>query len=267
MVGPPRPAASSPRSPLAGAGAATSDGNAAATELFPVRVTGAEVRRRGKRLVGPVDLCLGSHGIGVVIGPNGAGKTSLLKMLHGLERLAAGRIDWPCGHAAAQARQAFVFQTPVMLRRSVRDNIAYPLRLTGHRRAAARTAADGWVARIGLSEATERPASVLSGGERQKLALARALVTGPALLFLDEPCASLDGRAMREIEALLHAAAAAGTRILMSTHDMGQARRLADEVLFIHRGQVHEFAAAAAFFDAPGTPEARAFLDGDIVEQ
>lgn len=234
--------------------------------LFPLSVSGAMVRRRGKVLVGPVDLSLQAEGVTMVIGPNGSGKTSLLKMLHGIERLSGGRIDWACDTAEAQQRQAFVFQTPVMLRRTVQENLTYPLRLLNVPRVTARAQAADWAERIGLGAALTRQATVLSGGERQKLALARALIRAPDLLFLDEPCASLDGRAMREIEALLDEAARAGTRIIMSTHDMGQARRLASEVIFILHGQVHEFGPAGGFFDQPETPQARAFLNGDIVD-
>lgn len=234
--------------------------------LFPLVVRGATVRRRGARLIGPVDLTLGGAGLTIVIGPNGAGKTTLLKALHGIERLSEGAVRWACPTPEARRRQAFVFQTPVMLRRSVRDNLAYPLRLRGVSRAEARARAADWAGRIALGEALRRHATVLSGGERQKLALARALIGDPALVFLDEPCASLDGRATRAIEALLREAAAAGTRIIMSTHDMGQARRLATDVLFLLHGQVIEHSEAARFFARAETPEARAFLDGKIVD-
>lgn len=234
--------------------------------LFPLEASGATVRRRGKVLVGPVDLTLEGHGVTIVIGPNGAGKTSLLKMLHGIVRLNAGQVRWACGTHAAQERQAFVFQTPVVLRRTVVENLIYPLRLAQVPRAEARERARVWAARVGLAEAADRQAAVLSGGERQKLALARALITEPDALFLDEPCASLDGQAMREIEEILQTAARDGTRLIMSTHDMGQARRLATEVLFILNGKVHEFGSAGRFFDLPETPQARAFLNGDIVD-
>ena len=236
------------------------------SDLFPLSVSGATVRRRGKVLVGPVDLTLKAGGVTMVIGPNGAGKTSLLKMLHGIERLSGGSVDWACDTDDARQRQAFVFQTPVMLRRTVQENLTYPLRLLNVPRNEARAQAVEWAERIGLGQAHARQATVLSGGERQKLALARALIRKPELLFLDEPCASLDGRAMREIEAILTDAAAAGTRIIMSTHDMGQARRLASEVIFILHGKVHEFGPAGGFFDQPETPQARAFLNGDIVD-
>ncbi|PVA11677.1 sulfate ABC transporter ATP-binding protein [Pelagivirga sediminicola] len=231
-----------------------------------MRATGACVHRRGKRLIGPVDLVLEGAGLTALIGPNGAGKSTLLKAMHGLERLSMGRIKWACGAAQAQRAQAFVFQTPVMLRRSVLDNLAYPLRLHGTPREAARAAGVEWCERIGLAGMEGRQATVLSGGEKQKLALARALICAPQLLFLDEPSASLDGRATREIEALLRLATQAGTRIVMATHDMGQARRLAREVVFLRSGKVHEHAPAAEFFDAPSTDAAAAFLAGDIVD-
>jgi len=234
--------------------------------LLPLTLSAASIARRGKRLIGPVDLVLEGSGITAVIGPNGAGKTTLLKALHGLERLRDGRIAWACPRDEALRRQAFVFQMPVMLRRSVLDNLAYPLRLAGQARRPARAAAADWCARIGLAGMEARAAAVLSGGEKQKLALARALITGPDLLFLDEPSASLDGRATREIETLLSLATGAGTRIFIATHDMGQARRLAREVVFLRGGQVHEQGAAPDFFDAPASDAARAFLAGDIVD-
>ncbi|SLN40631.1 Arginine transport ATP-binding protein ArtM [Roseovarius litorisediminis] len=236
------------------------------SELFPLTVQGAKVQRRGKVLLGPVDLTLEGQGVTVVIGPNGAGKTSLLKMLHGIVRLSAGKVTWACGQTEAQRRQGFVFQAPVMLRRTVLENLTYPLQLANMAKPEAMARAKDWTQRIGLGDAQTRQATVLSGGERQKLALARALIRDPDVLFLDEPCASLDGRAMREIEEILQAAAKSGTRIIMSTHDMGQARRLATEVIFILRGKVHEFAQAGAFFNSAQTVQAREFLNGDIVE-
>lgn len=234
--------------------------------LWPLTVRGATTRRQGKTLVGPVDLDLDGQGTVVLLGPNGSGKTSLLRLLHGIARLHKGEITWACAPEEAVRAQAFVFQRPVMLRRSVGANLAYPLQLRGVRRAEALTRAQNWAGRIGLAEAFDRSATSLSGGEQQKLAIARALITDPGLLFLDEPCAALDGRATREIEEILAAARAAGTRLILSTHDMGQARRLAERVLFLLAGRVHEEGPAAAFFQHPQTPQAAAFLKGDIVE-
>lgn len=234
--------------------------------LFPLTVTGAATRRRGKTLVGPVDLHLDGAGVTVVIGPNGSGKTTLLSLLHGTARLSQGAIRWNCPTAEARHHQSFVFQRPVMLRRSVEENLTFPLRARGIKRAEARSKARAWAARVGLGDLLDRHAPVLSGGEQQKLALARALITDPKLVFLDEPCAALDGRAMREIEEILITAKANGTRLILSTHDMGQARRLADDVVFLMHGQVHERAPAVTFFPSPATDAARAFIRGDIVE-
>ena len=146
------------------------------------------------------------------------------------------------------------------------DNLTYPLRIQNVPRKIANAEAERWAARIGLTQVLTRSAAVLSGGEKQKLALARALIRKPEVLFLDEPCASLDGRATREIETLLLQASADGTRIIMATHDMGQARRLGSEVLFILQGKLHEFSPAEVFFTNAKTDAARAFLNGDIIE-
>lgn len=236
------------------------------SKLFPLHVRGAVSRRRGKRLVGPVDLTWDGQGTQVVIGPNGAGKTTLLRLLHGIERLHEGDISWACGTKAAQNAQAFVFQHPVMLRRSVLDNLIYPLRLNGTSRSEAKLRAEVWAKRVGLESHIDRSALGLSGGEQQKLAIARALVGEPELVFFDEPTASLDGRATREIETILADTVAAGTRIILTTHDMGQAKRLASNVVFLLNGRVHETTRAETFFDEPKTPEAKAFLNGDIVD-
>ncbi len=236
------------------------------TGLLPLSVRKAEVILRGKRIVGPVDLDLDVEGFTIVMGPNGAGKTTLLRMIHGLVRLSGGEISWNLPVREARTRQAFVSQTPAILRRTVQDNIAYPLILGGTPRRLAREKAAEWTERVGLGPALQRQAVVLSGGEKQKLAIARALITEPELLFLDEPTANLDGRSMKEIEAILGEARSRGRRIVMATHNVGQARRLASEVVFVYRGNVHEHRDAAGFFDDPHSDEARAFIYGDIVE-
>ncbi len=234
--------------------------------LMPLRLSRAILRQGAATLAGPIDLTVEGRGLSCIIGPNGAGKTSILKMLHGLAPLASGRLDWQGGAPGPRAGQGFVFQTPVMLRRSVAENLTYPLRLAGMDRTAARARAGIWLQKVGLAGMGEQPARGLSGGERQKLALARALIREPELLLLDEPCANLDGQATQAIEELLQEARAGGTRIVMTTHDLGQARRLADEVLFIYRGRIHERGPAPGFFSDCETPEAQAFLKGDIVK-
>ncbi len=234
--------------------------------LLPLIAKGLIVRRRGKTLLGPIDMTLDASGVTVVLGPNGAGKTTLLKALHGLERLSAGSLDWNVSTSQARARQAYVFQTPILLRRSVQGNLAYPLTLARLPKAEIDKAVRLWAKRINLGDALELSAARLSGGEKQKLALARALIGSPDLLFLDEPSTNLDGRSTREIEAILREAQQAGTRIILATHDLGQARRLANEVVFLRNGQIHESGSAADCLKAPQTPELRAFLNGDIVE-
>ncbi|MEP2639419.1 ATP-binding cassette domain-containing protein [Roseobacter sp.] len=233
--------------------------------ILPLTLEGAMVRRRGKRLLGPVDLALDTQGLTIIVGPNGSGKTTLLRVMHGVERLSAGRVAWSVPQADARHRQAYVFQTPIVLRRSVADNLRYPLQLVGVPRAKADADVAEWGTRIGLAARMGLPAARLSGGEKQKLALARALIRAPDVLFLDEPCANLDGPSTRDIETLLADALAAGTRIIMTTHDLGQARRLAHDAIFMLGGRVREHAPAQAFFNAPATPELQAFFRGDII--
>ncbi|MGC1504455.1 MAG: ATP-binding cassette domain-containing protein [Sulfitobacter sp.] len=231
-----------------------------------VSLANVVVKRRGKLVLGPVNLDIGADGFTIVMGPNGAGKTTLLKVLHGVERVSSGTVQWSVPDDQARQAQAYVFQSPIMLRRSVRQNLAYPLQLLGLDKSEIAQRVIHWAKSIGLEEALDSPAPRLSGGEKQKLALGRALIRHPKVLFLDEPCANLDGRSTREIETLLTAATAAGTRIIMTTHNIGQAKRLAGNILFLLNGAVHESGAASDFFTGPRTPEAKAFLKGDIVE-
>ncbi len=236
------------------------------TSILPLVVRDACVNKRGHSIIGPINLEIDRVGLTVVLGPNGAGKTTLLRTMHGLERLSSGRVDWQLPRAEAEQRQAYVFQTPIVMRRSVVDNIAYPLIVRGDGRGPAHTAAASWADKVGLGDALQRPARELSGGEKQKLSLARALIVEPDILFLDEPTVNLDGRATREIEQTLATASSNGTRIVLATHDLGQARRLATDVIFMYRGSVLERADAPTFFTGPEAPEARAFLNGEIVD-
>ena len=234
--------------------------------IFPLKMHGATAHFRKKRLVGPVDITIEARGFTIVMGPNGAGKTTLLRLMHGLQRCSGGVVEWAVPQAKAREKQAYVFQSPIMMRRKVIDSIAYPLRLRGLSASAARAKALECAGRFGLENLLDSWAPMLSGGEKQKLSLARALVIRPDILFLDEPCANLDGRAIREIEEILLDAQAAGTRIVMSTHDMGQARRLAQDVVFMYDGKIHEHTSVDAFFTTPTTKEAQAFINGEIVE-
>ena len=234
--------------------------------ILPLTLSDVAVRRRGKRLIGPIDFQLGPVGLTIIVGPNGSGKTTLLRVMHGVERINAGTVRWAVDDIEARHHQAYVFQAPIMLRRSVVENLRYPLRLAHVPKADADKRINHWVARIGLQDALKTPATRLSGGEKQKLALARALIRRPEVLFLDEPCANLDGPSTREIETLLQEALQAGTRIIMTTHDMGQAKRLASDAVFMLNGRIREHGAARDFFGTPQTSELQAFFRGDIVE-
>lgn len=232
------------------------------TAAFPLTLTQVQVRRQSKTVLGPVDLRLDTGGTTIIVGPNGSGKTTLLRVMHGIERTNGGTVTWEVDDPA---KHAFVFQTPIVMRRTVAENLAYPLKLLKTPQDQIAAAVDHWLARIGLERARHSQATRLSGGERQKLAIARALIRKPDVLFLDEPCANLDGHATREIEALLREVADSGTRLVMATHDMGQARRLANDLVFLLEGRIHETGSAAALFTAPATAELAAFLRGDIV--
>ena len=213
----------------------------------------------GVRALDGLDLVLEPGLRTVVLGANGAGKSVLLRTLHGLIAPTAGTVSW-----SRPVRQAMVFQRPVMLRRSALANLRYALAVNGvaepERTARATTA----LARVGLERIADRPARVLSGGEQQRLALARAWALRPEILFLDEPTASLDPGATAEVERVIASIAAEGTRIVMTTHNLGQARRLADEIVFIHAGRAAERTAADRFFDQPASNEARLFLQGEL---
>ncbi len=208
------------------------------------------------------DLAPGSRNI--VLGPNGAGKSVLLRLLHGLLKPSAGHVNWSNPDALAVRRaQAMVFQRPVMLRRTARENIEFALHVSGVRNI--RTAADLALERAGLIRLAERPARLCSGGEQQRIALARAWALQPEVLFLDEPTASLDPAATKIIEESVQAMHRGGTTIVMTTHDLGQAKRLADRVLFLNHGRLVEDAPAAAFFAQPTSPEAAAFMRGELL--
>jgi len=191
----------------------------------------------------------------VVLGPNGAGKSTLLRLVHGLLHPTSGSLSWP-----RALSQAMVFQRPIMLRTTALANVLYGLKLKGHAATECEQRARQALARVGLDALAKRPARLLSGGEQQRVALARAWALEPQLLILDEPTASLDPASSREVERIIKDIAAAGARILMTTHNLGQARRIADEIVFIDRGRIVEQTAVEQFFTKPQTEAAQRFL-------
>ena len=212
-----------------------------------------------------ISLTLGPGAPTVLIGPNGAGKTTLLRAAMGLIPATRGRVSWGGRDQSPPDRRAILFQRPVMLRRSTGGNVRYALAAAGVPRAARAQRAAALLAEVGLKGLERRPARRLSGGEQQRLALARALARGPALLFLDEPTASLDPAAAKAIEDIVRAVSARGVKVVMSTHDLGQAKRLAGDVVLLHRGRLIESGPAAEFFASPRTQEARTFIAGELL--
>ena len=199
----------------------------------------------------------------VILGPNGAGKSVLMRLCHGLLEPTAGRVDWR-GARNGRQRQAMVFQRPVMLRRSALANVAYGLKLAGVSPRERELRARDVLEAVGLAGISERPARVLSGGEQQRLAIARAWALGPEVLFLDEPTANLDPGATRDIEAIIGQIHASGTKIVMTTHNLGQAKRLGDEILFLSQGRLVERSPVDQFFARPASAEADAFIRGEL---
>ena len=234
--------------------------------MFPLMAENLVVEFKGQRILGPISLKLVKGDIAVILGPNGSGKTTLLKSLHGIIKIKNGGVSWSCPKSESMAKQMFVFQNPVMLRRSVFENLTYPLTLCKTPKAEINRLADEWLSKISLKEVIHVAATRLSGGEKQKLALARALITKPEMLFLDEPTASLDGKTTLEIEKLLQNCAENGTTIMMSTHDIGQAKRLAKNILFLNKGKLESTQPAQTFFREPMSNNASKFIAGDIVE-
>lgn len=237
-----------------------------AAPILPLAVKELRYRVGGKQLLEGISFTLRAGPCSVVLGPNGAGKTLILRLCHGLLQPSGGSIAW-CGPGAMHASRelAMVFQRPLLLRRSVAANVDYPLRLRGIPRRERSARSERVLAATGLDVLADRGARSLSVGEQQRLALARAWALRPQVLLLDEPAASLDPGASRALESAIRAIREDGTKIVMTTHDMAQARRMANEVLFLHRGRLLEQTPAVKFFESPVSAEAQAFLRGELL--
>ncbi len=225
---------------------------------------GLTYRVGSTNLVDAIDLDVPGRSLTVVMGPNGAGKSLLLRLMHGLIKPTAGKVLWGGQRLdnEVRRRQAMVFQRPVLLRRSVVANIRFVLKLRG---LATPERATEILEYAGLADQAHQPARLLSGGEQQRLALARALALDPQVLFMDEPTASLDPASTAAIESIVKRVHDRGTKIIFITHDLGQARRLADEVVFLNRGRLVEHTSASRFFDHPDSGEARDYLEGRLI--
>lgn len=231
--------------------------------MFPLRLSGLRFAPAGRPVLDGLDLELSGEGISLILGPNGAGKTVLLRLLAGLLPPDGGNIDWG-GAARPAERLAMVFQQPMLLRLSVYTNVEFALRPQALSAAERRARTAEVLERVGLAHRARDCARLLSGGERQRLALARAWAVRPRLLLLDEPTASLDPSATEAVERIVREIRTEGAKILMTTHNLGQATRLADDIVFLTDGRIQEHAPASRFFAHPQSPAARAFLQGEL---
>ncbi len=232
---------------------------------LPILLDDISFAVRDVTILDRITLALSAGAPTVVIGPNGAGKTTLLRLAMGLIQPTAGRATWGGRADASSDRRAIVFQRPVMLRRSAEANLRYALEAANVPGADHGLRVRELLALVGLTNLGDRPARKLSGGEQQRLALARALAKDPQVLFLDEPTASLDPAATKSVEDLIRDIAARGIKVVMSTHDLGEARRLAGDVVLMHRGRIVEASDAKTFFNNPKTEEAHRFVAGELL--
>ena len=233
---------------------------------LPLELAGIGLRAGAQAILREVSVVLHSGAPTAVLGPNGAGKSTLIRIAMGLLAPSEGRVTWGGRAQATLERRAIVFQRPVMLRRSAAANVDFALAAAGRARAQRPAEIARLLDRVALSNFAKRPARHLSGGEQQRLALARALARNPEILFLDEPTNNLDPAASKAVEAIIADAAASGIKVVMATHDLGQVRRLAGDVLFLIGGRLIEQAKTEDFFTRPITDKAAAFIRGDIVE-
>ena len=232
---------------------------------LPLVLEGVSLQAGATLILDRLSLTIAPGAPTLIVGPNGSGKTTLLRLCMGLVAPSTGRVTWGGRTDRTPLRRAILFQRPVMLRRTAAANVAYALAQAGTPRRERVQRAAALLDRVGLSDLAQRPARQLSGGEQQRLALARALARNPEILLLDEPTANLDPAATRGVEELVLLAAQSGIKIVMASHDLGQVRRLAGDVVFLVRGALCEQAKAADFLDHPTTPEAAAFVRGDLV--
>ena len=235
--------------------------------VLPIEGRALVLKRGGRRILDHVNIRIAEQGITVLMGPNGAGKSVLLRVLAALITADAGDVLW--GHTepahALRKRIGFVFQKPVLLRRSAIANIRHALHATGCARGESARKAREALAFAGLQHLQDSPARLLSGGEQQRLAIARALALEPEVLFLDEPTANLDPAATAHIETMIRSVTASAKQVVLVTHDVGQARRLASHIEFMQSGRIVESGAAQSFFESPTAAAASAFLAGQIV--
>jgi tungstate transport system ATP-binding protein len=235
------------------------------SEHLPIRFEGIHLAFAKRAIYSNLNLEIGAHGITAIMGPNGAGKSLILRLLAGLIQPDQGRVLYNGKSGLPAGQIGFVFQRPVLLRRSVQDNLLHALSLADVARVERPYRAQALLELGGMEHLARSPARKLSGGEQQRLTLLRALAAKPGLLVLDEPSASLDPQATALIENIVRRASQCGVKVLLVTHDQGQAARLADNVMFVHKGQVHPVQPTDSFLKQPASREAKAYLAGELL--
>lgn len=225
-----------------------------------VALSKASVIVDGKSLLSEVDLTIYEGESVVVLGANGAGKSTLLKLCNAIISPSLGSVQTLPVH-----EQSLIFQRPALLQRTVLDNVRFVLSIRGVAEPACTEQSHRGLAACNLSATANQPARSLSGGEQQRLALARAWACKPRLLLADEPTANLAPTAMRDVETLLQAVQSEGTTLVFTTHNVAQAKRLARRIVFLDGGRIVEDRAAADFFASPSSAAARSFFEGELL--
>jgi len=226
-----------------------------------IEVADLSLKLNNVNILNSITLTSTNPGVTIVMGPNGAGKSFFLRCLHGLTTPTGGSIRiFGNTILGTSTNQAMVFQKPVLLKRSVIENLKFASQATTRR-----DSIDNALSLARLKDKQHFPANVLSGGEKQRLVLTRALLREPKLLVLDEPTASLDPASVQIIEQLIQDFTGRGGKVIFVSHDIGQAKRLGSEIVFLHKGKVMEHSIASDFFNNPASEEAKAYLKGHII--
>ena len=235
-----------------------------AHDLTPIQFKDLSVILGQKIILDKINCKIKSNSITAVLGPNGAGKSIFLQTINGLFSVESGRLTFNLMEINQEIRkqQAMVFQNPVLLRRTVIANLQF---ISNLRNKESNRLLKKILSKVGLEGYEKKPARLLSGGEKQRLSMARALIINPNLLLLDEPTANLDPYSLKLIEDLVLEENSIGKTIIFTTHDMSQAKRLATDVIFLNKGKVLEQTISKTFFKSPKTLEAQKYINGEIL--
>ncbi len=245
--------------------------NNSPSQVCPVSVHDLHLSRAGRELLSVKELQLGLPDMPacctVIVGPNGAGKSVLVRTLCNLLKPDNGCVEW-AGQRPDKTRRhrvGLMLQKPVLLRRSAQANLTYALRQCGHTRRESRRISLIALEQAGLTQIARVQAHRLSGGEQQRLVLARALLLNPDILFLDEPTANVDAASTLVIEQQLRTAVTAGLNVVLISHDQGQVKRMADRVLLMHQGRILEHTNRQTFFNNPSHPLTQRWINGELL--